>query len=198
MKALSLWQPWASLVAFGAKKYETRGWYTRYRGPLLIHASKRFARNEQEICIEDPFKSALVAGGITHLRDMPLGVLLCRVTLVDCVRIPEGIPCQGKLLGDGVLVRGVKLPPDGDERDFGNYLPGRFAWILQDVERLPTPLPCKGMQTLFDAPPLEELEQLAAEAALKSLQERSLPAAEPAPKPARSRSPQRDLFETEG
>ncbi|TRU31740.1 MAG: ASCH domain-containing protein [Microcystis aeruginosa Ma_QC_B_20070730_S2] len=41
MKAISLWQPWASLVANGLKLYETRGWPTKYRGVLAIHAAKR-------------------------------------------------------------------------------------------------------------------------------------------------------------
>lgn len=41
MRAISLWQPWASLVVLGAKKIETRHWSTNYRGPLLIHAAKR-------------------------------------------------------------------------------------------------------------------------------------------------------------
>lgn len=41
MKALSLWQPWASAIALGAKRVETRSWETLYRGPLLIHAAKR-------------------------------------------------------------------------------------------------------------------------------------------------------------
>lgn len=41
MKALSLRQPWASLIADGRKTIETRAWRTRYRGPLAIHASAR-------------------------------------------------------------------------------------------------------------------------------------------------------------
>ena len=41
MKALSLWQPWASLIAAGVKKVETRHWPTAYRGPIAIHAAKR-------------------------------------------------------------------------------------------------------------------------------------------------------------
>lgn len=194
MKALSLWQPWASLVAFGAKKYETRGWHTRYRGPLLIHASLRFARYEKELCLDEPFSSALVDGGITTLREMPLGVMLCRVTMVDCILIPEGTPSAGRLLGDGVMVRGHKLPPDGDERDFGNYTAGRFAWIFQDVERLPTPLPWKGMQGLFETPPLDVMERIVA---LEQSQDPKTPPLPPT-KPPPPRSPQGDLFETEG
>ena len=34
MKAPSLWQPWASAIAVGAKRVETRSWPTNYRGPL--------------------------------------------------------------------------------------------------------------------------------------------------------------------
>lgn len=38
--ALSVKQPWAALLAYGAKTVEVRTWKTNRRGPLLIHASK--------------------------------------------------------------------------------------------------------------------------------------------------------------
>lgn len=41
MKAITLHQPWASLVVVGAKTVETRSWATSYRGPLVVHAGKR-------------------------------------------------------------------------------------------------------------------------------------------------------------
>ncbi len=41
MKAITIWQPWASLLACGAKQYETRSWATSYRGPIAIHAAKK-------------------------------------------------------------------------------------------------------------------------------------------------------------
>ena len=41
MRALTLTQPWASLIALLLKTYETRSWRTATtRGPLLIHASR--------------------------------------------------------------------------------------------------------------------------------------------------------------
>ena len=52
MKALTLWQPWASLIAVGAKTIETRSWSTKYRGPLAIHAAKR--RPDTEMGEEGP------------------------------------------------------------------------------------------------------------------------------------------------
>jgi len=42
MKAITLYQPWASLLAIGPKKHETRSWKTKHRGWIAIHAAKRF------------------------------------------------------------------------------------------------------------------------------------------------------------
>lgn len=61
MKALSLHQPWAELIAQGKKTIETRKWTTPYRGPLLICASKR-----------------------PQIDDLPVGCTVCVATLVDC------------------------------------------------------------------------------------------------------------------
>ena len=49
MKAISIHQPWASLIAFGEKRFETRSWKTDYRGPLLIHASRTFINVPPEL-----------------------------------------------------------------------------------------------------------------------------------------------------
>lgn len=53
VKAISLWEPWASLMRSGAKTVETRSWYTSYRGPLLICAAKRKDRDTLAL-LEDP------------------------------------------------------------------------------------------------------------------------------------------------
>lgn len=41
MKALSIRQPWAWLIVNGFKDIENRNWDTKYRGPVLIHASSK-------------------------------------------------------------------------------------------------------------------------------------------------------------
>ena len=51
--AISLWEPWASLMATGAKTIETRGWATRHRGPLLICAAKRRVLRDLREDLED-------------------------------------------------------------------------------------------------------------------------------------------------
>ena len=48
MKALSIRQPWAWLIAHGHKDIENRVWQTGHRGPLLIHASKGMTQQEYE------------------------------------------------------------------------------------------------------------------------------------------------------
>lgn len=130
IKALSLWQPWASLIALRDKEYETRGWETNWRGQLVIHAAKY--QGEMNICRTSPFRECLIAGGITKPSEMPMGVALCVVDLVDCIPVE-------KLWGDLTT----------KEQAFGNYQAGRFAWKLANVRIFPTPIPCRGMQGLW-------------------------------------------------
>ena len=119
MKVISLLQPWASLIALGEKKIETRSWKTDYRGPLLIHASKslEFAN----IAWEEPFYTALkpfhnVVNGKASIQH-PIGVIIAKCNLVDCVKI-QYQDCIH--IGNGILV-------EGNERCFGDYTIGRYG-----------------------------------------------------------------------
>lgn len=129
MKALSLWQPWASLWACGRKRYETRHWATPYRGALVVHAAKRICTDIddvlREIC-EDEF------GGHWAV-DLPRGALIAVCNLVAC------LPTDRLLL-------------DGDERHLGNFTTGRFAWDAQNMRELLRPIQFRGRQSLFDVP----------------------------------------------
>jgi activating signal cointegrator 1 len=72
MKALSLWQPWATLVAIGAKRLETRGyWPYAYRGDLAIHAARRWTQELRALCESEPFRSLLTAEALKHWPDIP-------------------------------------------------------------------------------------------------------------------------------
>lgn len=83
MRALSLKQPWASMI-FQGKDIENRNWFTKYRGPLLIHASKSIdAEGYQWIWknidrLDLPFLPAL--------KRLPIGAILGSVTIIDCVK----------------------------------------------------------------------------------------------------------------
>ena len=65
MKAISICQPWATLIAIGAKRFATRSWKTDYRGLLAIHAGKTKVPLAMSLCDRDPFKAALALYGIT-------------------------------------------------------------------------------------------------------------------------------------
>ncbi len=88
IKALSLWQPWATWIAEGRKTIETRMWKTDYRGLLLICASKTFDHAAQP------------GGGCLLPTNFPLGVAVCVADLVDCRRMTRAdesaamCPCQ--------------------------------------------------------------------------------------------------------
>jgi hypothetical protein len=86
LKCLSLRQPWASLIVAGEKKVENRSWYTRHRGPLLIHASKTV---DLDACREhrlDP-------------ESLPTGVILGLVNVADC--LPPEEPCRSRWADKG-------------------------------------------------------------------------------------------------
>jgi hypothetical protein len=112
--ALTLTQPWATLVVSGEKRIETRSWRTLHRGPLMIHAAKGFPRWAREICAEEPFRSVLRNAGYQSHEALPTGVILGGVVLSDCVPT------------DGIEAAGVS----DQERTFGDYGAGRWAWLL--------------------------------------------------------------------
>lgn len=142
---LSLWQPWASLMALGAKANETRSWETLYRGPLAIQAAQMWNSELWRICHTSPFREVLKpCYGFKRLRPritvgggrvrMPRGEVVCVVDLVDCVRITR------------------ENAPTGNELAFGDYTPGRFMWITKNVRRFVEPVPVTGRQGLFRVP----------------------------------------------
>jgi hypothetical protein len=148
MKTLTLTQPWASLVAFGYKHIETRSWSTSYRGPLAIHAAKGFPRDAKDLCVSYMVRHALgphfgVTESGTLADQLPRGAVVAVCKLVDCLpTISTG--CLGGVFEDY---------PDLDtdtERDFGNYEPNRFGWVLEDVKRIAQPIPAKGALGLWE------------------------------------------------
>ena len=140
--AISLWEPWASLMALGAKENETRGWRTGHRGPLLICAAKRLVKSELQEYLEDElFQKALAPlapGRPVTIDDLNFGKAVALTWMSDCVGT--------KSLIDHSWGVSAKISPQ--EYRFGNYAPGRFAWRTTAVRRL-KPFPVKGKQGLF-------------------------------------------------
>lgn len=132
MKCISLWQPWASAIALGHKRVETRSWSTPYRGPIAIHAAKRWDVNQRAFHATEVAVKRLPA-------ELPFGAIVAVAVLTEIV--PIG---QLRLL-DAFAMGCV-------ERLYGDYSDGRFGWVLHDIKALADPVPFKGMQGLFDVP----------------------------------------------
>jgi len=81
MKALSVRQPWANMIAVGLKKIEVRTWRTKYRGNILICASKIIDIGAARV--------------LDHLVGIePTGFALCTGELVDCRPMVQGDECD--------------------------------------------------------------------------------------------------------
>lgn len=141
MKALTIWQPWASLIACGAKRYETRSWAAKYRGPIAIHAAKKDISEVLRILpVSLAQKMKKVIGA--ELRELPTGVVIATAELVNVWSIAYHPGTYIPLLGD-------YLVPE-KETAFGDWTPGRYAWELVNVKMLPEPIPTKGKQGLWN------------------------------------------------
>ncbi|MFD3258546.1 ASCH domain-containing protein [Paenibacillus lentus] len=151
MKAITIIQPWATLIALGEKRFETRSWATRHRGEIAIHAGKKL---DKRICQQEPFRSVLAKHGYTE-NNLPTGAIIAIGNLQSCYVIsrPYGDEESVWLEGDGKLVEWDRVNRTAQERleyIFGDYRDGRYAWEMTDVQRLEEPVPVKGMQGLWN------------------------------------------------
>lgn len=116
MKALTLWQPWATLIADGRKLIETRPrpWY--HIGLVAIHAGLYVDR---EACAHFGYNpDTIVRGKIVAVANK-----------TGCVQFPN-----------------AAAPPD----DYGNFLPGRYGYLLTNVMRLRAPRAVSGAQGFWN------------------------------------------------
>lgn len=108
-KALSIIEPYATLIRLGLKHIETRSWKTKYRGTIYIHASKRRVPKEWRMlpCYETAKENGLNFGSV-----------VCKAELVDCYEMTEEIISK----------------MNNVEKDMGFWAPGRYAWVLDNIE----------------------------------------------------------------
>lgn len=138
MKALSLIQPWASLVASGAKRWETRSWRANYRGPLAIHASAAMPISARDLIDQHPFRWRLAAGLACRPGDIALA-------------LPRGAVIGITWLEDVVRTEDIRDDLDEEEIAFGNFGDGRYAWRLREPESF-APVCWRGHLGLWDLP----------------------------------------------
>jgi hypothetical protein len=131
MKAITLWQPWASLWLTTAKVHETRPWSTNYRGELAVHAAKRpvgwnLPHDLHCICIDYL--------GQHYEESLPLGAIIGVVQLIDCKPVNEA----------GAV--------DRTDLVCGDFSWGRYLWKRGQFLALARPIPHVGRQRLWNAP----------------------------------------------
>lgn len=140
MKAISLWQPWASLWCSPAKVHETRHWPLAHRGWLAVHATKRVASvDDLNPYLEDIIVDAF---GAHWVRDLPRGAIIGAVKVVACHRSE-----------DVMAAFMVRPAPYADDYLCGDFSSGRFAFQRSEFRLLKEPVPWKGRQSkTFDIP----------------------------------------------
>ena len=157
MKAISLWQPWASAMAVGSKTIETRHWPTNVRGSVAIHAAKRLIKNEliyfgscwSWVGALQPLGAKF--GNDWHICDeLPFGAIVAVGELIDCC------PTDRITLGEIEVLRFQEEDKGRlygwTEKMMGNYELGRYAWTFKNIRPLAEPIPYKGGQGFFNVP----------------------------------------------
>lgn len=135
MKAITVQQPYAQLLALGLKKLEHRSWHTHFRGPVAIHAGKQFApfirpKSYEEIC------KALKAYGFPNIKELPYS---CVVGVGDLRDVEEIELFTGDWYSH-------------EKKYFGGFYPERYGWLFYPVRMLDNPIPACGHQGLWNLP----------------------------------------------
>lgn len=147
MKALTMWQPWASFLMLQTeprlKAYETRSWRTYHTGRIVIHAAKKEPADVRSHWLDDGARRALIAtrlGPYADYRahriydDLPRGVALGTVDLIECVRC--------------FTVCGIT----DVERELGDWSGDRWAWLTFGPTPFHEPIEYRGHQGLWNFP----------------------------------------------
>ena len=128
--AITVYQPWASLIAHSFKEFETRHWPApkKYIGGLIaIHAGRQWADQEQRWL--KAYKQMF-----PEIAEMPVP-LGC---IVAMCRLTEVVPSE-------LLVASIS----NREKATGNFEPGRFGWRLKVVKRADPPIAAQGKQGIW-------------------------------------------------
>lgn len=138
MHALTLHQPFATLIALEAKRVETRGWPAPAWLPgqrIAIHAGK--GTDYLPLIHAEPFAAALAGLGLETGALLPMGAVVCTAVLDRCTMMTPA----------AIAVLEADNPV---EHAFGHYEPGRFAWVLRDVQVFAEPIPARGYQKVWN------------------------------------------------
>ena len=123
LKALTIKEPWATLIIEGYKEYEFRSWKTNYRGKILIHAGMSIEKDMLE-----RFKN--------YNLKYSKGKIIGEATLVDCILVDEIF--NDKLRKYDPTIYGKS-----------NHVK-TYAWKLENIKKYKTPISVKGQLGLWN------------------------------------------------
>lgn len=153
--AITLIQPWGSLIDLLGKRYETRSWQTRYRGLIAIHAGRDTSEIRAINANLLTMRGWDDARKLDYLRTDPRGIYLhhCREVLSPRYPRPNDLPL-GAVLCICELVaihrtEDLRTELDQRERVFGNFGDKRFAWEMNVVQHFEQPIPALGKQGIW-------------------------------------------------
>ncbi len=127
MKAITIKQPWATLIAEGYKEYEFRNWKTKYRGEILIHAGKGID------------KKAMERFQYLNLK-YPIGQIIAKAIITDCVKVDDELREELKKK-DPIVYKGVINKTSNDWDGYG--------FKLENIERI-EPIEISGKLSLWN------------------------------------------------
>ena len=145
MKALSIRQPWATLIVQFGKDIENRCWATRFRGPVLIHAAKGMTVDEWIDAIDFarpmleklPTEQLALAKEALRRDSLPRGGIIGSAEIIDCVRASSSPWFMGE---HGFLLRDAKPLP---------FQPFKGALGFFDVPNIQLATPADAAQSLL-------------------------------------------------
>jgi hypothetical protein len=142
MKVLSIMQPWASLVVMGQKRIETRSWNTKYRGPLLIHASLKKVKVFEGL-YDLLYQLQAIPGFMENYDKLPYGVIVGKVDLIETICMTTD------KVGADAIIDSARWVLTEKEYAFGDYREDRYGWLLANAKAFETPIPAKGKLGLW-------------------------------------------------
>lgn len=131
-KAITIWQPYASLIVMGVKEFETRTWTTKHTGLLVIHAAKRQMKG-RELKLHQWLMQTLPVEQQIQLRNLPFGAAVGTVEVVECKH-------QNNYRGF----------ISETERRVGDWSTADYAWKLAKPYKFNSPIYAKGSQGLWN------------------------------------------------
>lgn len=141
MRAVTIRQPWATLIALGEKRFETRSWATKHRGAIAIHAGKAV---DKKACAHPAIKTILSKHGYSTPNDLPIGAVIATGVLMDCW---QSFTQEAQVVLESAgRIKNI----NAFEECVGDYTEGRYAWELDQMNILQKPIPAKGYLSLWN------------------------------------------------